>query len=121
MNPEFKKKWRQLWQSWWWLFLIFVITLFMDAISTIHFMRMVGPEAELHPAVRMVSYLFGPVVGPILAVFGKAIAMVLVLFYLKRWAPVVLTVSSVLYLLAFFYNLYAVDLYLSGRLPWLPI
>lgn len=121
MGSERKDEWRRLWQSWWWLFLIFFITLIMDAISTIHFMQMTGPGAELHPVVRLVSSWFGPVTGPVLTVFAKTVAMMLVLFYLRRFTPLILVIASVFYLFAFFYNLYAADLYLSGRLPWLPI
>jgi len=36
-----------------------------DMGSTIHFMQADGPEAEGHPAVRLVSTALGPIVGPV--------------------------------------------------------
>ena len=38
-----------------------------DAASTIYFMCRTGPDAEGHPAIRLISIVFGPVLGPIVS------------------------------------------------------
>lgn len=120
MTSKLKAKWLSLWRSHRWLLVFFFAALFLDAISTVHFMQVTGPEAEIHPAVRLFSHLFGTVMGPILSAFCKAIAMIVVLFYIKAFVPAILLFASMLSLFAFFYNLYAVDLYARGLLNWLP-
>lgn len=120
MGERIKSEWISIWQSCRWLVVLVIVALLLDAMSTIHFMQYWGPEAELHPAVRLFSSLFGTVAGPILSALCKMIATLIVLFYLKSLAPVILFSVSVVSLFAFFYNLYAVDLYLKGVVPWLP-
>ncbi len=38
----------------------------MDAASTTHFMQRTGPGPELNVVVRLLSYTYGPIAGPLL-------------------------------------------------------
>ena len=120
MLSSLKKNGLSLWKSNQFLICLFLVTLSLDMLSTIRFMRNTGPQDELHPAVRFVSVVFGPVAGPVLSALCKAAATAIVLLALKKHARKILLVATVCYLFAFFYNTFAVDLYLSGRLPCLP-
>ncbi len=82
-----------------------------DAASTVCFMSHRGAGAELHPAVRSVSYLFGPILGPML---GKAIQVVVVVVltvYFRRRAIFIFIPVIILYAWAAWYNVWGHSLY----------
>lgn len=114
------QEWRGFWNSHQKHIAAFVLALAVDTISTIHFMTATGPEQEFHPVVRMAGYVYGPVLGPVLAAFYKALAAVLVVIYSRKLAAPLFTIAAIVYLFAGFYNYFAVDLYLKGLMPWLP-
>jgi hypothetical protein len=82
-----------------------------DAASTIHFMRTTGPEAEWHPTVRLVSYLFGPVAGPVLGKSAQVVTLVAVTVFLRRQAVFIFLPAIILYGWAAWYNIWGHDLY----------
>jgi len=55
------------------LFGLLLVTLLMDALSTIYFMQRIGPQNELNFVVRQLSVAYGPVFG---ALFGKLYQLV---------------------------------------------
>jgi len=55
----------------------------LDGLSTIHFMKLDGPDQEMHPAVRIVSNVFGTVAGPVVGKFCQLAAIILVTIYLR--------------------------------------
>ena len=111
------------WRTYRWLLAIFFVGLLCDAVSTIRFMRSEGPEAETNPGIRMVSQVLGPAgifIGPLIAVFGKTAAALLVSIYWRRGAAYVLLVGSILSYWAAWYNVWGADLYVPRLLLWLP-
>jgi len=69
-----------------WFIAVFVLAIFCDAASTIHFMLIEGPGVEIHPLIRLVSKIFGPVVGPVMAAVGKTLAGVGLCIFCRRFA-----------------------------------
>ena len=70
-----------------------------------------GPDSEIHPAILLVSKWFGPIVGPMLGVVGKAAAGIVVAIYCRRFAIHILLVASILSLWAAWYNLWGHKIY----------
>ena len=77
---------RGFWGAYYWLIIIYLVSVFCDAFSTIHFMHKLGPQAEIHLVIRRVSILFGDTIGPLIGALGKAVAGLLVAIYLRRFA-----------------------------------
>jgi hypothetical protein len=90
-----------------------------DAVTTIAIMMREGTEAELHPAVRLVSSFLGPIAGPILGKLCQLAAAVLVTLCFRRYAKVILVVVTFLYAWAAWYNLWGQDLYVPRVVKWL--
>lgn len=120
MDTDLRQRWLLLWRPNRRLFVFFFITLLMDTLSTMHFMRTLGPESELHPLVRLICCTFGIVLGPLIAAAVKALVLAAVLLCHRRFARAVLLIAGLLHGLACFYNLYVADLYFEDLLPWLP-
>ncbi|MHC4227864.1 MAG: hypothetical protein ACYSW0_10600 [Planctomycetota bacterium] len=55
-----------------------------DAASTVYFMLRAGPDAEGHPAIRLVSAVFGPILGPIVGKLCQFTVVVVLTVYLHR-------------------------------------
>ena len=55
-----------------WLFLLMAGSAMIDALSTTYFMTRIGPGNEMNVFVRMLSYSYGIVWGPLL---GKAMQL----------------------------------------------
>lgn len=92
-----------------------------DMGSTIYFMLWRGPAAEGHPAVRLISEAYGPILGPIL---GKAIqffTLIGVTVFLRRWATFILIPIIILYTWAAWYNLWGYELYYPRIVRWLEL
>jgi hypothetical protein len=79
------------------LFIVFVVTLAFDTLSTVLVVRQCGPGIELHPLVRIASEWAGPILGPVCGAMFKAACMVLVVHYIHHLARFVLSVSAILY------------------------
>jgi ABC-type phosphate transport system permease subunit len=99
------------WKKFRWMIIVFFIALLCDALSTVHFMRHTGPEAELHPGVQFMSELCGPVAGPLIGMILKATAGIAVAIYLRKYAGVIFFTGSVLSFWAAWYNLWGCDIY----------
>jgi len=98
------------------LLVLLLLVSLADAASTIHFMMQRGAGAELHPTVRSVSYLFGPILGPLL---GKAIQVVVVVVltvYFRRRAIFIFIPVIILYAWAAWYNVWGHHLYYPNLL-----
>ena len=111
---------RGFWGKYYWLTLIFVVSVLCDALSTIHFMRKWGPEAEIHLAIRWTSMLFGNIIGPLIGAFGKAVAGLLVAIYLRRFAVYILITVSIISFWAAWYNVWGYKVYEPNILNWIP-
>jgi hypothetical protein len=95
-----------LWSTIRYFFVLFAITLLFDAASTILVMVRFGPGIELHPVVRMISQLTGPVAGPLLGAVLKAVGAVIIALYWRRFAACILSLASALYFAATCYNIW---------------
>jgi hypothetical protein len=101
----------------WWLAL-FVLAAAADGASTIWFMRHEGADAELHPAIRLIARITGPVVGPVLGKLGQLIAGLGLAVFFRRQAALIFLVASVLYLWAAWYNTWGHQYYTPRLLHW---
>jgi len=103
---------------WVWLVLT-VLAALADMATTIHFMRAAGPQAEGHPAIRLVSMALGPVLGPVLGKLCQLAVVILLTVYLRRHALYIFVAVIILYAWAAWYNLWGCDLYCPRLLDWL--
>jgi hypothetical protein len=85
--------------------LMLMITALLDAFSTFCFMYVIGPKYELHPIVRELSYLMGPLVGPFVGGFLKISLGICAIIYLRRFEKQLLVLACILYSYAFMHNL----------------
>jgi hypothetical protein len=90
-----------------------------DATSTVYFMLQAGPDAEGHPAIRMISAVFGPILGPIIGKLCQLTVVVALTIYLRRWAIYIFVAVIILYAWAAWYNVWGCDLYYPRLLDWL--
>jgi tetrahydromethanopterin S-methyltransferase subunit D len=96
-----------------------VLAALADAVSTAYFMVEAGPQTEGHPAVRLVSAVFGPIAGPILGKLCQFTVVVALTVYLRRWAAYIFVAVFVLYAWAAWYNVCGCELYYPRFLDWL--
>lgn len=103
------------------LLALVVLASLADMGSTIYFMLSRGPAAEGHPAVRMVSEAFGPILGPILGKSIQFFTTIGVTVFLRRWATFILIPVIILYAWAAWYNVWGYNLYLPRLVQWLDV
>lgn len=96
-----------------------VVAASADAASTMYFMCRTGPDAEGHPAIRLISIVFGPVLGPVISKLCQLSVIVILTVYLRRWAIYVFVAVIILYAWATWYNIWGCDLYYPRLLYWL--
>lgn len=90
------------------LAVLFLVSLICDAVSTVSFMKDIGIEAELNPAVRVLSSTFGHTAGPFLGAVLKALAVMLICLRFRQYTAKILLSGSIIYLFAAFYNFWGV-------------
>ena len=95
------------------------ISALADAASTVYFMCQTGPEAEGHPAIRLISYLLGPVLGPVIGKLCQFTAVIALTVYLRRQARYIFIALIILYIWAAWYNIWGCYLYYPRLLQWL--
>ncbi|MHC4271578.1 MAG: hypothetical protein ACYST2_04620 [Planctomycetota bacterium] len=108
------------WQMYRWFIAIFIVAIFCDALSTIHFMNRIGIEAELHPAFYLVSKIFGPNLGPMLGAAGKVMAGFAVAIYCRQYAAHIFLAASIISFWAAWYNIWGMHFYTPILLEWIP-
>lgn len=87
-----------------WIVLL-VITALLDAFSTFCFMYVLGAKYELHPIVRELSFMLGPLVGPFLGGFLKISLGLCAIIYLRKFEKELLVLACLIYSYAFMHNL----------------
>ena len=76
---------------------LLIIAAIVDGASTIYFMHLVGPEKEIHPIIREMSFFFGPTKGPIFGkIFQFSIGM-LAAIYLRKYAKHIFVITAIMY------------------------
>lgn len=118
VRQRLRANWPGYVQEFWILLVLVLLASVADAGSTIYFMQYAGPDAEWHPTVRLVSYLFGPFFGPILGKTFQIIVLVVVTVFLRRHAIFIFIPAIILYGWAAWYNLWGYQVY---RAPLLKI
>jgi hypothetical protein len=98
------------WHAYNTLIIMFTLALLADCFSTIYFMSHLGVSAELHPMVRFVSIIFGPVAGPVLGALGKFAVCVYIAIYCKKFAGRIFLGLAIVYILAAWYNIWGIYL-----------
>jgi hypothetical protein len=93
------------------LLILVLLASLADMASTIHFMLSMGPQTELHPTVRIVSLLFGPVLGPMLGKSIQVIVIITLTVFLRRWAIFIFVPVIIMYTWAAWYNVWGYHLY----------
>lgn len=77
-----------------------------DFWSTYHFMSSDGPDGELHPVVRLLSRLLGPLAGPFIGKLGQYAGLVFLTIFCRPYARIIFIVITVIYLYAAWYNIW---------------
>lgn len=120
---DIMERFRMNWEGYIREFRVFLILTVLaavaDAGSTIYFMLRAGPDAEGHPAIRMISAVFGPILGPIIGKLCQLTVVVALTIYLRRWAIYIFVAVIILYAWAAWYNIWGCDLYYPRLLDWL--
>ena len=68
-------------------------------------------DDEVHPLIRIVSHLFGPVAGPLVGKLGQLAGVLFLSLVFRRAARVIMVPVIVIYLYAAWYNTYGVQIY----------
>jgi hypothetical protein len=105
IKERFVKNTEGFFETYKWPLLFLMITALLDAFSTFCFMYVIGVEHELHPIVRELSELLGPLVGPFLGGFLKISLGIVAIIYLRKFERPLLCLASLLYCYAFMHNL----------------
>ena len=89
-----------------WFIIFFIAALLCDTASTSYFMQRQGPDAELHPVIRLTSQSLGPYLGPLLGFLGKAAAGLTIGLYLRKWTPYIFVTVTIISFWAAWYNIW---------------
>lgn len=93
-----------------WIMVAFVAG-FADMVTTVRFMVIDGIEDELHPFIRMVSFMAGPVMGPVIGKACQFAAIGLVTVYWRSMARYVFFTATMMYAWAAWYNMFGREMY----------
>ena len=111
IETRFRENWKGFLAEYWVFLLLALLVSLADTASTVYFMINTGPQAELHPLVRWISDLLGPVLGPLL---GKGLqfgTLIVLTVFLRRWAIFIFIPIIILYGWAAWYNIWGYELY----------
>jgi hypothetical protein len=88
-----------------WIMLILLIgTALMDAVSTTYFMLETGPDSEMNWVVRMLSFGYGPFIGPLLGKIYQIFAVWVISVMVPRLTRFICFMVIVFNVYAFFFN-----------------
>ncbi len=95
-----------------WPYILFAsIAVFLDFLSTWHFMAPGNIGDELHPVIRSISYVFGPFFGPLIGKLGQVACLLWFTITYRPFARITFIPVSVIYLYAAWFNVWGIDLY----------
>lgn len=116
---RFRINWKGYLRQYRFFLILTVIAALADAASTVYFMLRTGPGAEGHPVIRIISMVFGPVLGPVISKVCQFSAIVVLTVYLRRWAMYIFVAVIILYTWAAWYNVWGCELYYPRLLDWI--
>lgn len=96
---------KQSYYSYWYLWLILIISIMLDSLSTVLFMQDEGIVREANVLIYFLAETFGIIVGVII---GKSLQLIAAIGFAAlsyKYSPLVLVLLSCLNLLAFYHNL----------------
>jgi hypothetical protein len=108
---RFRANWQGYLRRYRILLVLTILAATADMLSTIRFMLLEGPEAEGHPAVRVLAIVFGPVFGPVLGKICQFAVIISLTVYLRRWAVYIFVTVIILYTWAAWYNIWGQNIY----------
>ena len=76
---------------------LLIIAAIVDGASTIYFMHLVGPEKEIHPVIRELSFILGPTSGPIAGKLLQLSIGMIATIYLRKYGSYILVITAVMY------------------------
>lgn len=82
-----------------------------DCYSTMRFMTSDGIQDELHPVIRLVSYLLGPVAGPLFGKLCQFVALLCLAMLWRKHARAILIPVTLIYTYAAWFNLWGSEIY----------
>lgn len=91
--------------------IILVVAAMADLATTIRFMLADGVHQEVHPVIRAVSVLFGPIMGPTIGKLGQVVGVLIIGILFRRHARIIIATVAFLYAWAAWYNIWGVHLY----------
>lgn len=111
-NFNFEQEFQSFWKKHRVLSILLLAALVFDTVSTIYFMQNDGVELELHPLVRTSAMLLGPVSGVILSAFlFRAVTVLMLAVYLRRFSAWVLTIPIITSTIAGFINFFGYGIF----------
>ena len=111
METRFRENWNGYVHKYRVLLILTFLASLADTASTVYVMLIHGPAAEGHPVVRVVSLVFGPILGPILGKATQFLVAITVTVFLRRWAIYIFVPLIILYGWAAWYNLWGYEVY----------
>ncbi len=88
-----------------WILLILVVgTALMDAVSTTYFMLLTDPALEMNWVVRMLSFGYGPVMGPLLGKLYQIFAVWVISVVVPRLTRFICLMVVAFNVYAFYFN-----------------
>jgi hypothetical protein len=119
IETRFRENWKGFVREYWVFLLLALLASLADTASTIYFMLHMGPQVELHPTVRWLSELLGPILGPILGKGIQFTVLIALTVFLRRRAILIFIPIIILYAWAAWYNVWGYELYYPRLLHWL--
>lgn len=107
-----RANWRGFMSTYGVFLVLVVLAAAADALSTVFFMLIRGPQEEAHPVIRSIAMVLGPVVGPLVGKLVQIVALLAVTVYLRRWAVYLFITTIILYAWAAWYNVLAIPILL---------
>ncbi len=101
-----------------WLILL-ALAAVADTISTIMFMVTDGIDHEVHPGVRVMSLVLGPIAGPIASKMLQVLGVMAITIYFRQRAWIIFMPVVILYTWAAWYNIWGRNIYVPRLLDLL--
>lgn len=118
---SFIKNSRGFFRSFRFFIILTILACLFDMASTIYFMVQGGYELEMHPGIRIVSMVLGPIAGPIIGKFLQFCAVIIITILFRPYAKYIFILVIALYIWAAWYNVWGYQIYLPRFMKYLPI
>jgi hypothetical protein len=100
---------------------LFIAGMFCDGMGTIFYMTRYGMAFEYNPFVKTLAMSLGPVTGTFIGLALKAVVVVILAAWLRRFSTTIFTLCGSISFLAGLYNFLMVELYIRDIVTWIPI